>query len=331
MGAHRTSTISVLIPVFNRRDLIRLALESALAQDVHGLDIVVVDNHSEDGTWELLQEFDDPRLRIFRNESNIGLFGNFNRCGQEIRGDYALFLCSDDRLAPGFLRPAIELLNRHSGAALLSSRGVVVNVDGRRSTIANCFPRGVYDGASAPSAWFWTNYSYGMNPFNYPSGIVMRTSALKRCLPFRAGIGPGADIDLFLRVLGYGDLLITDEVGCFISRHGGQESLLARRKGALVESEFALLSAFQDQLQRAGTYDEISRQMACTVLGEVMRSARSGVRQAVATSRSFGRNPIEMLDAAARRAVLTFLYRVSGIRFARYLKPAASVPAVIAR
>jgi glycosyltransferase involved in cell wall biosynthesis len=313
----------VVIPVFNRRHLIGVALESALAQDVPELDIVVVDNHSDDGTWELLRSYDDRRVRLFRNDRNIGLFGNFNRCAEEIRGKYALFLCSDDQLAPGFLAPAIALLDRHPSAALLSSRGVVVSADGRKNVIADFFPRGLYDGASVPSAWFWTNYSYGANPLNYPSGIVICTSALNQCLPFRAEIGAGADIDLFLRVLGHGDLLISDEIGCFVARHGGQESLLARSKGALVNSEFALLSAFEAQLQKAGTYNEISRQMACTVLGEVIRNARSGIGQALATTRSFGRRPVEMLNAAARRAILTSIYRISGVRFSRHLKRAA--------
>jgi glycosyltransferase involved in cell wall biosynthesis len=316
-------SISVVIPVFNRQHLIGAALDSVLAQDVPELDIVIVDNHSDDGTWEFLQTYDDERVRLFRNDCNIGLFGNFNRCAEEIRGQYVLFLCSDDRLAPAFLRSAIALLDRYPSAALLSSRGVVVSAAGRKSVIADCFPRGLYDGASVPSAWFWTNYTYGANPFNYPSGIVMRTSALNRSLPFRAEIGAGADIDLFLRVLSYGDLLISDEIGCFVARHGGQESLLARSRGALVNSEFALLSAFEAELQRAGTYDEINRQMACTVLGEVIRNARSGIWQALATNRSFGRGPFEMLNAALRRAILTSIYRISGVRFSRHLKPVA--------
>ncbi len=324
-------SVSVVIPVFNRRHLVGAALESVLVQDVPDIDIVVVDNHSDDGTWELLQTYDDPRVRLFRNDYNIGLFGNFNRCAEEIRGRYALFLCSDDRLAPGFLGPAIALLDRYPGAALLSSRGVMVNADGKKTVIADCFPRGLYDGASVPSAWFWANYNYGANPFNYPSGIVIRTSALNRCLPFRAEIGAGADIDLFLRVLGYGDLLISDEIGCFVARHGGQESLQARSKGALVNSEFALLSAFEEELQRAGTYDEINRQMACTVLGEVIRNGRSGIRQALATNRFFGRRPVEMLNAAVRRAILTSIYRVSGVRFSRHLKPVVGAPGVDAR
>src|ERR1700722_10001809 len=136
-------SVCVVIPVFNRRHLVGAALESVLVQDGPDIDIVVVDNHSDDGTWELLQTYDDPRVRLFCNDYNVGLFGNFNRCAEEIRGQYALFLCSDDRLAPSFLRPAIALLDRYPSAALLSSRGVMVNADGKKTVIADCFPRGL--------------------------------------------------------------------------------------------------------------------------------------------------------------------------------------------
>lgn len=320
-------SVTVAIPVFNRKHLVGAALESVLAQDVPELDIVIVDNHSDDGTWEFLQTYRDPRLRLYRNDRNVGLFGNFNRCAEEIRSKYALFLCSDDRLAPNFLRSAIDLLESHPTAVMLSSRGIAVSSAGKKTLFADAFPPGLYDGGSVPSAWFWVNYSYGANPFNYPSGILLRSAPLTHCVPFREEVGTGADTDLFLRLLRHGNLLISDEVGCIVSRHGGQESLKARRKGTLVYNEFALLSAFQTELQMAGTYEEIHRQMACTVLGEIVRNAKKSVRHALATSRTFRRRPIEMLSAAARRVALKCLYRVSGVRFARHLRPAQSMDA----
>ena len=319
-----TMPVSVLVPVFNRRELIGRAVDSVLEQDIPDLDVVVVDNHSDDGTWERLQRYTDPRVRLFRNDSNIGLFGNFNRCAQEIRREFALFLCSDDRLAPGFLRKASAQLAEHRSAALLSSRGVVVGENDRElEVIAGHFSQGLYLGSSVPSAWFWANYHYGTNPLNYPSGILMRSSALQRCLPFRAQFGAAADMDLFLRVLAHGDLLITDEVGCLIGRHAGQESQVARSRGTLLQGEFALLAAFEAQLQEAGSYEEINRQMSCMVLGEAIRNGRRDPRQAFATIRASGRGPIEMLSATVRRLALKSAYRVGGIKISRYLQPAA--------
>jgi glycosyltransferase involved in cell wall biosynthesis len=320
---------SVLIPVFNRRDLVGRAIESALRQGIPDLDVVVVDNHSDDGTWEVLQSYSDPRVRLLRNESNIGLFGNFNRCAQEIRRPYALFLCSDDRLEAGFLGRAIALMERFPQASLLSSRGVVVGESGNsRGVIADSFPPGLYHGSSVPSAWFWANYHYGANPLNFPSGILMRSSALNRCLPFRVEFGAAADMDLFLRVLGHGDLLIADEIGCLIGSHAGQESRQARSRGTLIQGEFTLLAAWKAQLQRAGSYDEINRQMTCMILGEALRNARRDLRQAVSTIRSSDRGLMEMLNAALRRLAFRIAHRIRGARVLRYLEPVLAAQAI---
>src|SRR6476659_2674254 len=151
--------VSVVIPVFNRRELIAAAVQSALRQDIEGLEVVVIDNCSQDGTWELLQEIKDPRLRCMRNESNVGLFGNFNRCAAQATGDYTLFLCSDDRIEPDFLPFAAGLLDAAPSVVLLSSRGRLIDRDGRnRGTIAKRFAPGRYAGASVVPAWFWNNY-----------------------------------------------------------------------------------------------------------------------------------------------------------------------------
>lgn len=93
-------TVSILIPVFNRENYISECIQSALNQTFTDFEIVVVDNASNDGTWDICQQFSalDPRVRIFRNNSNIGPVRNWMRCTQEARGEYSKILFSDDQL-----------------------------------------------------------------------------------------------------------------------------------------------------------------------------------------------------------------------------------------
>jgi glycosyltransferase involved in cell wall biosynthesis len=311
--------VSVAIPVFNRRDLIAPAVQSALAQDIDGLEVVVVDNCSQDGTWELLQGFTDPRLRCLRNERNVGLFGNFNRCGAEVRGEYALFLCSDDRLEPGFLAHALGLLDAEPSAVLLSSRGRLIDREGRgKGTIARRFPPGRYAGQGVTAAWFWSSYHYGENPLNYPSGVLMRGSALRAALPFRTDLGAPADIDLFLRMLRHGDLLVTDRVGCAVMTHEGQEGLKARNE--VTRQQLALMEVFRAELEAAGAYERVRRQSAALAFAALARTALSEPGRTAAQYRAFGRAPGEMLSAAARLLGFRILDRLFGIRFTPYLK-----------
>jgi len=104
--------VSVLIPVYNRESLLRSCIQSALDQTVTEIEVVVVDNASTDGTWAICREFAaaDPRVRVFRNESNVGPVRNWQRCIEEARGVYGKILFSDDAISPTYLEKTLPLL-----------------------------------------------------------------------------------------------------------------------------------------------------------------------------------------------------------------------------
>jgi glycosyltransferase involved in cell wall biosynthesis len=104
--------VSILIPVYNRAHLIEETVQSALAQTYSPIEVVVVDNASPDGTWEVLQRLavQDARVRIFRNASNIGPVRNWRACVDQARGEYAKILWSDDLIAPDYLARCVPML-----------------------------------------------------------------------------------------------------------------------------------------------------------------------------------------------------------------------------
>jgi glycosyltransferase involved in cell wall biosynthesis len=105
--------VSILIPVFNRKDYIRECIQSALDQTFADFEVVVVDNASDDGTWETCQKFaaSDGRVRIYRNKTNIGPVRNWMRCAQEAKGSLSKILFSDDTLEPDCLSEMVPKLN----------------------------------------------------------------------------------------------------------------------------------------------------------------------------------------------------------------------------
>src|SRR6185436_15663072 len=62
-GCFMSPVFSVVIPTYNRSDLLRQAVESVLAQTLDDLEVVVSDNHSTDDTRDVIAGFDDPRVR----------------------------------------------------------------------------------------------------------------------------------------------------------------------------------------------------------------------------------------------------------------------------
>ena len=104
--------VSILIPTYNREELIGATIQSALLQTYSHIEVVVVDNASTDGTWAVIKAFasKDQRIKAFRNETNIGPVRNWLRCVREANGVFGKILWSDDLLHPDFLSQAIRAM-----------------------------------------------------------------------------------------------------------------------------------------------------------------------------------------------------------------------------
>lgn len=107
-----TPLVSILVPVYNRADLIEQTVRSALAQTHAAIEVVIVDNASTDGTWEVLTRLaaGDRRLRVFRNASNLGPVRNWLACLAQAQGEYCKILWSDDLMSPNFIAATLPLL-----------------------------------------------------------------------------------------------------------------------------------------------------------------------------------------------------------------------------
>lgn len=104
--------VSILIPVYNRENLIEETVQSALNQTYTNIEIIIVDNKSTDKTWEVLNKLakEDSRIKIFQNESNIGPVRNWKRCIDEAKGEYGKILWSDDLIDSCFLQKTVPFL-----------------------------------------------------------------------------------------------------------------------------------------------------------------------------------------------------------------------------
>lgn len=92
--------VSIVIPVFNRQDLIEQAIKSALDQTYENCEIIIVDNQSTDKTWQTIKGFAERHSEIiaFQNEKNIGPVKNWLKGIELARGEYVKILFSDDLL-----------------------------------------------------------------------------------------------------------------------------------------------------------------------------------------------------------------------------------------
>jgi glycosyltransferase involved in cell wall biosynthesis len=102
--------VTVAIPTYSRHLYLKEAIEAALNQSYGNIEILVSDDGSEPGVALVAKAFanTDPRVRYWRNETNLGLAANWNKCVDEARGEYIVILGDDDRLLPDGLQCLIQ-------------------------------------------------------------------------------------------------------------------------------------------------------------------------------------------------------------------------------
>lgn len=93
--------ISIIIPVYNVEKFLLYCIRSVLRQSYNNLEIICVDDASQDSSLEILTRIakEEKRIKIIRNRRNIGLAATRNVGLRAADGDYVLFLDSDDYLA----------------------------------------------------------------------------------------------------------------------------------------------------------------------------------------------------------------------------------------
>ena len=112
--------VSIIIPNYNKSEFLRKSLDSVLAQTAADWEAICVDDCSADGSQEILKEYvgRDPRLRIVFLDKNRG--GNYarNRGAAESRGEYLIFLDSDDALYLDCVERRVEEFERPENSGM---------------------------------------------------------------------------------------------------------------------------------------------------------------------------------------------------------------------
>ena len=130
-GSHRMTgghgavapEVTIAIPVYNGENYLSRALASVAAQTFTDYEVIISDNASTDGTAAicLAAAENDPRIRYSRNEQNIGVNPNFERCVHEARGRYLCWLAHDDELKPDYVERCHRILSADDDIVLVHS------------------------------------------------------------------------------------------------------------------------------------------------------------------------------------------------------------------
>lgn len=128
--------VSIVIPVYNRADIVCRTLDSVAAQTWRPLHLIVVDNNSTDGStgvvsrWIAAHERDEALRVTFLSESKPGASAARNRGLREVDGEHVIFFDSDDEMMPPLVEKAV---NSIGSADLVYWKAELVGLDGART------------------------------------------------------------------------------------------------------------------------------------------------------------------------------------------------------
>jgi len=132
-------TVSVVMPTYNRADLLPRTIASILSQDFGDFELLIVDDGSTDNTAEVIREIQerDPRLRYVQLPENRGIGFARDTGLQHVSGKYIALADSDDLWLPGKLKAQVEVLEKYPQIDILF--GDFWNIDYIRGTEAGGF------------------------------------------------------------------------------------------------------------------------------------------------------------------------------------------------
>jgi glycosyltransferase involved in cell wall biosynthesis len=182
--------VSVIIPTYNQADLLQKALQSVINQTVLDWEAIVIDNFSNDNTKEIVESFNDRRIKyvVF---SNKGIIAASRNLGINLaNGDYIAFLDSDDLWYPLKLSTCIEYIGEGADA---TCHGIWIRKDGvlREKFVPASQTRNLYE-----------TLLYNGNSLIGTSTVVLKRQCLQQFGDFSEcpAIVTAEDYDLWLRL-----------------------------------------------------------------------------------------------------------------------------------
>jgi len=108
-------SISVVLPTYNRLNRIKKCLPTFLATKLKDAKFIIIDNNSNDGTWDYLKSVanSDKRVEIYKNPQNIGPLKSCFRGYCEVRSPYVLFLADDDIMEGDYIAKCLKIFQDH--------------------------------------------------------------------------------------------------------------------------------------------------------------------------------------------------------------------------
>ena len=203
--------VSVVMPVYNCVTYIKESVGSILAQTFTDFELLIIDDHSTDGTYEYLQTLTDTRVELIRKMQNSGYAISLNMGLDLAKGAYIARMDGDDIALPERFTKQVNFMDNNQEVAVCGTCYQLVGTD----TIIQM-----------PYSFEEAKIKAIMNvPVAHPTVFIRRSILVKHQLRYNEALEPTEDYDLWTRIMDIGKIENLQEVLLLYRRHSEQESI----------------------------------------------------------------------------------------------------------
>lgn len=203
--------VSVVMPSYNHGGFVRPAIDSVLAQTVRDIELIVVDDGSQDASPAILSGLQDPRLRIRLLERNYGACHAMNTALQMSTGKFIAVCNSDDVWKPDKLRRQLEVLDKLPAVAAIFSDVEWINSEGKKLADSALPPFASVFRQQNRSRWSWLRSLLETgNCLCHPS-ILIRREAYELVGPYDNRLRQLPDLDMWTRIVQHFDIFVMSD------------------------------------------------------------------------------------------------------------------------
>jgi glycosyltransferase involved in cell wall biosynthesis len=228
--------VSVLLTSYNREGFVAKAIESVLASSYRDFEFIICDDCSTDGTYQVEQAYaaKDSRIKLFRNETNLGDFPNRDKAASYASGTYLKYVDSDDIIHPDGLKKMVAAMLQFPEAVIgLSQIETDLNKEKKYPMLIS--PERAYQ-----------EHFYGYGTLRYgPTGAILKKEVLEKMGGFGSNRFVG-DTELWLKIVAKYSLIKIEPDLVEWVRHEGQEFDYGMRHDIYIQKAYQVyLSALR--------------------------------------------------------------------------------------
>jgi glycosyltransferase involved in cell wall biosynthesis len=239
MSMEHHPKVSVLIPTYNYAYCLDEAVQSVLSQTLSDFELIVIDDCSKDNTDEVMQKYlSDPRITYMRNEKNLGLVGNWNKCLTFAKGDNIKLLCADDKFRNDLLEKMVNVMDKYPNVSLVACNKEMF---GKSSARVKLPLEHLHSGREII---YNTLSTYGW--LGEPTCIMFRRANLT-VGAFRSDVTWLPDWEMWLRQLNVGDAYFIPEPLAYVRNHAQQVTKTVMKKFINYFEEYNMCRDIRDK------------------------------------------------------------------------------------